>query len=224
MRRSELRRSWWNWLHNERGFPSHSRATALQYSLQGRYGMGWPSLIALSLALAMDAFAVSAVIALTLSRMTSRHLFRVSFHFGLFQALMLAAGWLLGSAASGLLAFADHWIAFGLLLFVGGRMIWSALRQTGEPIWTDRTRGWNLVLLSIATSIDALAVGLTLALLNAAIFVPAIVVGAVAAVLSILGMAIGRRIGRFWGSRVEVLGGCVLIAIGIHILWQHLSA
>jgi putative Mn2+ efflux pump MntP len=186
--------------------------------------MSWSSLLALSIALAMDAFAVSAVIAVALHGITRRHIFRVSFHFGLFQALMLIAGWLFGSELSALLSTSDHWIAFGLLAFIGGRMIWGAFRREEQAIASDQTRGWSLVLLSIATSLDALAVGLSLAIIHVAILGPAIMVGLVASVLSILGMAIGEKIGALWGKRVEVLGGCVLIAIGFRILWQHIAA
>ncbi len=186
--------------------------------------MGWFSLLALAVALAMDAFAVAVVTALALSVITRRHLFRLSFHFGLFQALMLIAGWLVGSAASGYVTSSDHWIAFGLLAFVGTRMIWGAVRNGTQAVAPDRTCGWDLVLLSVATSVDALAVGLSLALINAAIALPALVVGLVAAALTLLGMAIGRRAGLLWGKRVEVLGGVVLIVIGAKILWHHIFA
>ncbi len=186
--------------------------------------MGGLGLAAVAVALAMDAFAVAIVTSLSLDRITWRHVFRLSYHFGLFQALMLVIGWLFGSAASRLLTSSDHWIAFGLLSFVGGRMIWGARDGHQEGVIPDRTRGWDLVLLSIATSIDALAVGLSLALLKTGIAIPAVVIGLVAAALTALGMAIGRRIGLLWGNRVEIFGGCVLIAIGVKILWQHLSA
>lgn len=180
------------------------------------------ALLALAVALAMDAFAVAIVTAVALHRISERHVFRLSFHFGLFQALMLLLGWLCGSAASALLSRADHWIAFGLLAMVGGRMIWGATHGGPHAVAPDRTRGWDLVMLSIATSIDALAVGLSLALISSPILWPALIVGAVAALLTAVGMAIGRRCGLSWGKGVEVLGGCVLIAIGLKILWQHL--
>lgn len=184
--------------------------------------MGWFALLALAVALAMDAFAVAVVTALALEGITHRHLFRLSFHFGFFQAAMLLAGWALGSAAARLLFAWDHWIAFSLLAFVGVRMIAGALRDEPATALPDRTRGWDLVILSVATSVDALAVGLSLALIDAGVLLPAIVVGAVAAALTILGMAIGRRIGAAWGCRVEILGGLVLLAIGLKIVWEHL--
>jgi putative Mn2+ efflux pump MntP len=186
--------------------------------------MGSFSVIALAVALSMDAFAVAMVSGLTLNVMTRRHLFRLAFHFGLFQALMLAAGWFIGSAVSAYVSAFEHWIAFGLLALVGGKIIWGALRGEGEKrSVSDPTSGWQLVLLSVATSLDALAVGLSLAMIDSPIAVPALVIGITAASLTLLGMAVGRRIGSIWGTRVEVLGGVILIAIGIGTVWPHLA-
>jgi putative Mn2+ efflux pump MntP len=186
--------------------------------------MGWVSLIAIAVALAMDAFAVSIVAGLTLSPLTGRHVFRLAFHFGLFQALMPTIGWLAGVGIHRYIAAYDHWVAFGLLGFVGGRMCREALAPgpDGTP-HRDPTRGWELVLLSVATSIDALAVGLSLAMIGWRIAVPAVVIGVVAAGFTATGMLLGRRIGDLWGRRVEGAGGLVLIAIGIKIVVEHLS-
>jgi len=188
--------------------------------------MGWISLLALAVALAMDAFAVAIVAGLTLKPISRRQVFRLAFHFGLFQALMPTLGWLAGTAVHKYIAAFDHWIAFGLLAFVGGRMLWEAVHnQEGEPSESnDPTSGWSLVVLSVATSIDALAVGLSLAMLGSMIVVPALVIGIVAASFTALGMVIGRRIGLIWGTRVEVLGGLILVGIGIKIVIEHLSA
>jgi putative Mn2+ efflux pump MntP len=185
--------------------------------------MSWRSLLAIAVALSMDAFAVAIVVGMTLKVFTRRHLFRLSFHFGLFQAAMLAAGWLVGHALHDLLAAVDHWVAFALLFLVGANVIRDSFHDT-DPTKTslDPTSGWHLVFLSVATSIDALAVGLTLALLGTSIAISAAVVGSMAAVLTLLGMALGRRVGALWGKRIEVLGGLVLIAIGCKILWDHL--
>ena len=188
--------------------------------------MGWINLLALACALAMDAFAVAIVTGSTLRAMTRRHVFRLAFHFGLFQALMPTLGWLAGFALRKYIAAFDHWIAFGLLAFVGGKMLWEALsygdgKRSGPE---DPTSGWLLVVLSVATSIDALAVGLSLAMLGSTIVVPALVIGAAAASFTAVGMGIGRRIGSIWGKRVEVLGGLTLIGIGIKILIEHLTA
>ncbi|RMF42991.1 MAG: manganese efflux pump, partial [Deltaproteobacteria bacterium] len=130
------------------------------------------TLLALAVALAMDAFAVALGTSLALPRLTGRHLFRLGWHFGLFQALMPIAGWLAGLTVQRWIVAIDHWIAFGLLLFIGGRMIREAIAGEEERSETDPTRGWSLVLLSVATSIDALAVGLTLAMLGVSIWFP----------------------------------------------------
>ncbi len=184
--------------------------------------LGWISLFAMAVALAMDAFAVAVVTGLSLGLLTRRHVFRMAFHFGLFQALMPIMGWLAGNALREHIEAFDHWIAFGLLGFVGGRMILGAMRGAEQRrSSSDPTRGWDLVLLSIATSIDALAVGLFLAVLGLAILVPALVIGIVAACLTTAGMLVGRRIGALWGKRVEVIGGLILIAIGIKIVIDH---
>jgi putative Mn2+ efflux pump MntP len=187
--------------------------------------MGWFSLLAVALALAMDAFAVAIVTGLSLSPLSKRHVFRLSFHFGLFQALMPLLGWAAGTAVYRYISSLDHWVAFGLLAFVGARMMLASFRGDEEKRATsDPTSGWDLVLLSVATSIDALAVGLSLAMIGSRILVPALVIGVVAAVITALGMVLGRKIGALWGKRVEAAGGIVLIAIGVRILLQHIMA
>jgi manganese efflux pump family protein len=187
--------------------------------------MSWFSLLAIAVALAMDAFAVAIVTGLTLKALTNRHLFRLAFHFGLFQAGMFAAGWYLGSAIQSFIAASDHWVAFVLLLLVGGNIIRGSFagegpsRPAGDP-----TSGWQLVMLSFATSIDALAVGLSLALVGTSITAAAFAVGLTAAAFTVAGMILGRRIGQIWGRRVETLGGLILIAIGLKVVWDHMVA
>lgn len=181
------------------------------------------TLLGIAVALAMDAFAVALATGLTLPVMSGRHMFRLGFHFGLFQALMPVIGWLAGLTIQGWISAYDHWIAFGLLAFVGGKMIHEALTggEDEEALERDPTRGWSLVMLSVATSIDALAVGLTLAMLNVSIWMPSLVIGLVAGALTVVGMLLGRRISGIWGKRVEVFGGLVLCGIGIKILVEH---
>lgn len=184
--------------------------------------MGWITLLGIAVALAMDAFAVALGAGLNLERMTGRHLFRLSFHFGLFQALMPVVGWVAGLTVQRWIAAYDSWIAFALLVFVGGKMVREALREHEEDrVRADPTRGMNLVLLSLATSIDALAVGLSLAMLKVGIWIPALVIGLVAGALTVAGMCLGRRLGAAWGKKVEILGGLVLIAIGLKILLEN---
>ncbi len=186
--------------------------------------MDWLSLIAIACALAMDAFAVAIVAGLALNPLRKRQVFRLSFHFGLFQALMPAIGWNAGKAVYRYISEFDHWVAFGLLAFIGGRMLWNAVgeQNDGKKPSVDPTSGMSLILLSVATSVDALAVGLSLAMVGAPILVPAAVIGAVAASFTVAGMLLGRRIGSLWGKRVEAIGGLVLIGIGVRILIEHL--
>lgn len=186
--------------------------------------MSLVELLAIALALAMDAFAVAVVSGLALDRLTHRHVFRLAFHFGLFQALMPILGWLAGKAIYQYIAAFDHWIAFGLLALVGGRMVVGALGEEEEVrASSDPTRGWSLLMLSVATSIDALAVGLSLAMVGSSIVIPASIIGVVAAALTALGMMVGRRLGSLWGKRVEIFGGLVLMGIGLKIVIEHLA-
>ncbi|MBN1568956.1 MAG: manganese efflux pump [Acidobacteria bacterium] len=182
------------------------------------------SVTAIAVALAMDAFAVAIVAGLTVRPLTGRHVFRLAFHFGLFQFLMPLIGWAAGAAVQRHLADYDHWIALGLLSFIGGKMIWGSIRgkEHEQNAANDPTSGWQLVVLSIATSIDALAVGLSLGLIGSAIFRTALIIGFVAAFFTALGMVLGRKIGSIWGKRVEIAGGIILIAIGVKIAIDHL--
>lgn len=180
------------------------------------------TLAGIAVALAMDAFAVALAAGLSLPRLTGRHLFRFGFHFGLFQALMPILGWLAGISLRRQIEAFDHWLAFALLFFVGAKMLRDAWRSGDDDKTSgDPTRGLSLVILSIATSIDALAVGLSLAVLGVEIWTPALVIGMTACCLTLCGMLLGRRLGSIWGTRVEVLGGIILIAIGLKILLEH---
>ena len=182
------------------------------------------SVTAIAVALAMDAFAVAIVTGLTVKPLTQRHVFRLAFHFGLFQFFMPIIGWAAGTVVQKHIADFDHWVAFGLLSFIGGKMIWGSLSGDSQKndSRNDPTSGWQLVVLSIATSIDALAVGLSLGLIGSTIIKPAVIIGMVAAGFTAIGMALGRQIGSVWGKRVEIAGGLILIAIGIKIVIDHL--
>ena len=184
--------------------------------------MTFPEILLLALALSADAFSVGLCVGLTYY--SRRQVFRLAYHFGLFQAVMPTIGWAVGSVAHGYVERVDHWIALGLLAIVGGRMIHGALGEADDKPSSrkDPTSGWSLVMLSVATSIDALAVGLTLAMLGTTILVPAVVIGLITAAFTTVGVLLGRRIGSAWGKRVEVLGGLILIAIGVKIVIEHL--
>lgn len=183
------------------------------------------TLIGIAIGLAMDAFAVAIGAGLTLGNVSARQTFRLAWHFGLFQALMPVIGWLAGLTVADWIAPVDHWIAFGLLTAIGGKMIYEAAHTDRDDLpRTDPTRGWLLVLLSIATSIDALAVGLSLALLDVSIWYPAIVIGLVAGGFTAVGLHLGRKFGALLGRRMEIVGGVILIIIGARILLEHLLA
>jgi putative Mn2+ efflux pump MntP len=171
----------------------------------------------------MDCFAVSLGVGTAGTATGPRPTFRLFFHFGLFQAGMTLLGWLAGKTVVTYISNIDHWVAFGLLAFVGVRMIRSGLRKEGEvPSIPDPSRGMTLVMLSIATSIDALAVGLSLALLEVNVFWSAVVIGGVSAALSLVGLSLGNRLGQRFGKSMEVIGGVILIGIGLRVLITHL--
>jgi putative Mn2+ efflux pump MntP len=186
--------------------------------------MDLPAILLIALALAVDAFAVALATGVCLPRLTFRHTFRLAWHFGLFQAGMNIIGWGGGLTFRTLLESFDHWLAFGLLLVVGGRMIHEALTDHADQCsQADPTRGWSLVMLSVATSIDSLAVGLSFALLKVEVWLPALVIGLIAALLTGLGLHLGRLVksAARLGTATEVAGGLVLIGIGLSILHQH---
>ena len=181
-------------------------------------------ILGIALALAMDALAVALGLGLSLKPATGRQTFRLAFHFGLFQFMMPVVGWAAGETLVRRIERYDHWVAFALLVFVGGKMIFEAFRLEKElgPERPDPTRGISLLVLSVATSIDALAIGLSLAALRVAIVFPAVVIGIVAFAITVLGMKLGPALGKVIGRRAELLGGAVLIVIGLKILADHL--
>ena len=260
--------------------------------------MGLFVILAIAVGLALDAFAVAVARSVSLGRVTGRQVFRFAFHFGLFQAVMPLIGWLAGRSVQQYVGAWDHWLAFGLLAFIGGKAVVDALKAKSAPpavnessgqaaaddcasdvgrvapasdvgrvapgppqrrrrvrIWPpfvsvappvaglrraggdppyipeakrpDPTRGLTLLMLSVATSIDALAVGLSLGVLEVAIWYPALIIGVVTAALTALGMLIGSRLSHSLGARfgrwTELVGGLVLIAIGVKILVEHIA-
>lgn len=181
--------------------------------------------VLIAVSLALDAFAVSVSSGISVKGFGWKHAVKMGVYFGLFQFGMPLIGWLLGSSVSTYIEAVDHWIAFGLLALIGGRMVWEALRRScGETdeAATDLSAK-RLVVLAVATSIDALAVGVSMAFMDVNILFSAIVIGVVAFVLSIVGGLLGKRLGCLFQRRAEVVGGVVLIAIGIKILVEHLG-
>jgi len=176
-----------------------------------------------ALGLAMDAFAVSLGVGTTSLARSVRPVFRVSFHMGLFQGLMTLLGWVLGASIAPLIASFDHWIALVLLVIVGGRMVRSGLKEGEESYRNDPSRGGMLILLCVACSIDAMAVGLSLAVMNVDILASCLIIALVTLALSLVGLMGGSVLGSRFGKRMEVLGGLILIGIGVRILTSHLQ-
>jgi putative Mn2+ efflux pump MntP len=185
--------------------------------------MGFIEILLIAVGLAMDAFAVSLGAGASGRAVGGRAEFRLSFHFGLFQFMMPVLGWFVGVRIAAALSSVDHWIAFGLLVFVGGRMIRSGWDADEESLAADPSRGLTLVALSVATSIDALAIGLSLGMLRVKIWYPSVVIGVVTGGLSLIGVRLGTRLGTGFGKRMEVVGGIILSLLGLRILFSHLS-
>ena len=170
----------------------------------------------------MDASAVSLIAAASGYAGDSRSIFRLAFHFGLFQFIMPVLGWLSGIKFVAVFSSVDHWIAFGLLCFIGMRMIFSGVKADKNSFSKDPSRGYTLIILSVATSIDAFAVGLTLAMLHVNILYPSLIIGIVTSLLAFLSIMIGNKIQTTFGKKMEIAGGVVLILIGIRILFSHI--
>ena len=172
--------------------------------------------------LSADCFAVTVSGCIAMKHVSPLRIARTALTFGLFQAIMPVIGWLIGHNLISIVADYDHWLAFSLLFFVGSKMIWESFRpdKNNRPI--DITGGITLITLAIATSIDALAIGLSFAFLEIKIGIAALIIGLVACGITILGFLIGKRLGRLIGKRAEAIGGIVLIGIGIKILLSHL--
>jgi putative Mn2+ efflux pump MntP len=181
------------------------------------------SILIIAIGLGMDALSVAVGIGATARTLTPGPVLRLACSFGLFQFAMPLAGWLAGEKAADYVGRYDHWIAFLLLAFVGGKMMWESFHHEQEHLHgNDPTQGMTLLILSVATSIDALAVGFTFALLKAPIVYASVVIGIVCFLMTAGGMIFGRKLGELFGKRAELLGGVVLLGIGVKILWDHL--
>ena len=181
----------------------------------------WEILL-IALGLAMDCFTVALGIGTNGMKKTTRMVLRLAFHFGLFQGGMTFIGWLAGRQIADLISRFDHWVAFLLLLWVGGKMVKGSFDRDEECKKEETTRGGSLVMLSVATSIDALAVGLSLAIIDGSIVQNSLIIGGVSFILAGAGYLLGDRLGCRFGKRMELLGGLILIGIGVKVLLSHL--
>jgi putative Mn2+ efflux pump MntP len=189
------------------------------YYGEDQFFMGTIDIIVIAVGLAMDAAAVSLAAAAGGFAKDGRAVFRLAFHFGLFQFIMPVIGWFLGVGFVSYLKAFDHWIAFGLLLFVGGRMVLSGMDTSENPLKKDPSRGMTMVMLSIATSIDALAIGISLAMMDVNIWYPSVMIGIITAGISLAAIGVGKRLGVLFGKRMEIFGGFILVFIGSRILY-----
>jgi putative Mn2+ efflux pump MntP len=182
-------------------------------------------ILGIAAALAMDCFAITMGLACGARGLSMKQALRMAAYFGGFQFVMPVIGWFAGDRLLGLIARFDHWVAFGLLVLIGGRMIHESLEMTDEEKASrpDQTHGRRLLLLALATSIDALAVGLSLGVVGTKVLYPAAVIGATSFALTVVGAKLGPVVGRVVGKRAELIGGLVLIGIGTKILIEHLA-
>ncbi len=178
--------------------------------------------MAVAFGLAMDAFSVSVASGTTIRGNSRNEAFKMAFSFGAFQALMPLLGWLAGVKMLDFISEVDHWFAFALLLLVGCKMIYESAKPETH-IEKGNLGFCTLLILSVATSIDALAVGLSFALLKVSIINPIIVIGTVTFSLSFVGAVLGGKIRNFSPNKIEILGGIILIGIGFKILLGHLA-
>jgi putative Mn2+ efflux pump MntP len=184
--------------------------------------MGLITITIIAVGLAMDAFAVSIVSGSAYKQLKIKHVFQIAFFFGGFQALMPLIGSLAGISVKEYVADYDHWMAFALLSAVGAKMIYESFKITPAEENFNPENILVLLVLSVATSIDALVVGITLSFLQVSIAIAVVIIGLVTFILSYLGVLIGKRFGHFFENKIEALGGLVLIGLGAKILFEHL--
>ncbi|MFB3904033.1 MAG: manganese efflux pump MntP family protein [Acidobacteriota bacterium] len=182
------------------------------------------SLMLIAVGLSMDAFAVSASNGVIDRYSKLLQALVLAFFFGSFQGLMALAGWSAGSLAHSLVGAIDHWVAFSLLAAIAGKMMYESFSSDEPTVYCGVLSLCTILALSVATSIDALAVGVSLSFLESSIFDPVVVIGVTTFFLTLVGSAVGHVLGRMVGKRFELLGGVILLAIGVKILVEHTFA
>ena len=191
--------------------------------------MGLMSLVFIAVGLSMDAFAVSVTSGIIVEDIKVNHALKVALYFGIFQALMPIIGWSAGSSFSSYIIEIDHWVAFGVLGYIGGKMIYESLKKDKDEedelekgkVEKDPVGTKTLLILAIATSIDALAVGTSFSFLNVAIFKSSIIIGCITFLISFLGVACGKKCGILLQKKAEMFGGIILALIGLKIFIEH---
>ena len=187
--------------------------------------MGFLELFLIAIGLSADAFSVSVCKGLNMRKLNLKHAYLIALFFGVFQAVMPLIGDLLGTGFSEYIEKFDHWIAFALLAFIGGKMVIEAIREKdgGPEEKTDALSTGELTVLAVATSIDALAVGITFAFLKVNILPSVLLIGVTTFALSLGGVLLGNRFGAKYKTKAEVAGGVILVLIGLKILLEHLG-
>jgi putative Mn2+ efflux pump MntP len=181
------------------------------------------TVLLIAFGLAMDAFSVSITSGITIKKVRFANALKIGSAFGLFQFIMPLIGWLVGSSLKSLISGIDHWIAFGLLAFIGFKMIYESTSESTSKKKIDPLHNTTLLLLAITTSIDALAVGVSFSFLDTNITIPAVIIGVVTFILSFFGVFVGNGLRHFFEkAKTEVIGGLILIGIGVKILIEHL--
>ncbi len=181
------------------------------------------TIAAIAVGLAMDAFAVSIANGMTITVNRRRSALLTAAFFGGFQMLMPAFGWFAGLSLEAVIREVDHWVAFGLLAFIGFKMIYDGAKKQKDEKAATALKFHSLLILSIATSIDALMVGFSFALLQTEILLPIAVIGVITFLLSFVGFSFGCGLGKVFGHRIKIVGGLVLILIGLRILFEHMA-
>ena len=179
-------------------------------------------IILIGIGLAMDAFAVSVCKGLSMKKLKWENVFLIATYFGSFQAFMPLIGYFLGTTFQNLVTAISHWIAFAVLAFIGGNMIKESF-QGQKNLENDSIHMRNMILLAVATSLDALAVGITFAFFKINVFLAIVIIGIITFLLSVVGVLIGRLFGDKLQNKAEMLGGIILIMIGIKILLEHFN-
>jgi putative Mn2+ efflux pump MntP len=184
--------------------------------------MGLVEILLLAVGLAMDAFTVSICKGLSMKKMNWKKAIIIAFYFGVFQAIMPVLGYFLGTTFESLITKFDHWVAFILLLAIGGNMIKESFDKEDEKK-NDKVDFKTMVILALATSIDALAIGITFAFLDVNLALAVSIIGIITFIISIFGVKIGNRFGNKYQNKAELAGGIILVLLGIKILLEHLG-
>jgi len=185
--------------------------------------MNYIIIIFIAIGLAMDAFAVAIACGIKVDQQKLKNALKIAIFFGTFQAFMPVLGWLAGYTFQDLIKDIDHWVAFGLLTLIGCRMIYDAVRSEAKKGHVKELTNYVLLTLALATSIDALAVGISFAFLDIFILIPILIIGIITFFISFTGFYIGHKLSKYFGTKMGFVGGLILILIGIKILIEHLG-